>query len=61
MKKINETDLAMIINNRTMIDYLDRLRMLATSLFTWKGIDDVAGAYVVEADVCHIIVFVFHF
>lgn len=43
MKKINETDLAMIINNRTMIDYLDRLRMLATSLFTWKGLDDVAG------------------
>ena len=43
MKKINETDLAMIINNRTMIDYLDRLRMLATSLFTWKGLDEVAG------------------
>lgn len=41
--KINETDLAMIVNNRTMIDYLDRLRMLATSLFTWKGLDDVAG------------------
>lgn len=43
MKKINETELAMIINNRTFIDYLDRLRMLATSLFTWKGLDDVAG------------------
>lgn len=43
MKKISETDLAMIINNRTMIDYLDRLRMLATSLFTWKGLDEVAG------------------
>lgn len=43
MKKINETELAMIVNNRTMIDYLDRLRMLATSLFTWQGLDDVAG------------------
>lgn len=43
MKKINETELAMIVNNRTMIDYLDRLRMLATSLFTWKNLDDVAG------------------
>ena len=43
MKKMNETDLATIVNNRTMIDYLDRLRMLATSLFTWKGLDDVAG------------------
>ena len=43
MKKINETELAMIINDRTMIDYLDRLRMLATSLFTWKGLDEVAG------------------
>lgn len=43
MKKISETELAMLINNRTMIDYLDRLRMLATSLFTWKGLDDIAG------------------
>ena len=43
MKKINETELAMIINNRTFIDYLDRLRMLATSLFTWKNLDDIAG------------------
>lgn len=43
MKPIKENELAMIINNRTMTDYLDRLRMLATSLFTWKGLDDVAG------------------
>ena len=43
MKKMCETDLAMIINNRTFIDYLDRLRMLATSLFTWKNLDDIAG------------------
>ena len=43
MKKINETELAMLINNKTFIDYLDRLRMLATSLFTWKGLDKIAG------------------
>lgn len=43
MKKMSETDLSMLINNRTMIDYLDRLKMLATSLFTWEGLDDVAG------------------
>ena len=43
MKKIKETELAMLINDRTMIDYLDRLRMLATSLFTWKNLDDIAG------------------
>ena len=43
MKNISETDLAMSLNNETMIDYLDRLRMLATSLFSWKGLDDVAG------------------
>ena len=41
--KINETDLAMIFNERTKIDFLDRLRMLATSLFTWKGLDEIAG------------------
>ena len=43
MKKINETDLAMLVNDQTMIDYLDRLRMLATSLFTWQGLDEIAG------------------
>ena len=41
--KINETDLSMIINNRTYVDYLDRLKMLATSLFTWKNLDKIAG------------------
>lgn len=43
MKKINETELAMIINNRTMIDYIDRLKMLAISLFSWKNLDKYAG------------------
>lgn len=43
MKRIKDTDLAMLINNKTMIDYLDRLRMLATSLFTWENLDEVAG------------------
>lgn len=43
MKKISETELAMLINDRTMIDYLDRLKMLAVSLFTWKNLDKYAG------------------
>lgn len=43
MKKITNTDLSMIVNNKTMIDYLDRLRMLATSLFTWENLDKIAG------------------
>lgn len=43
MKKISETELALIINDRTMIDYIDRLKMLSVSLFTWKGLDDIAG------------------
>ncbi len=43
MKKINETELAMIINDRTMIDYIDRLKMLAISLFSWKDLDKYAG------------------
>ena len=42
-KQIKETELALLINNRTMIDYSDRLKMLATSLFTWKNLDDIAG------------------
>lgn len=43
MKKITDTDLSMIVNNKTMIDYLDRLRMLATSLFTWENLDKICG------------------
>lgn len=43
MKKITETELALIINDRTMADYIDRLKMLSVSLFTWKGLDDIAG------------------
>ena len=43
MKNLKEVDVAMIVNNKTLYDYTDRLRMLATSLFTWKGLDDVAG------------------
>ena len=43
MKKLNETELAMLINDRTMIDYIDRLKMLAVSLFTWKNLDKYAG------------------
>lgn len=43
MKKIEQNDLAMLINDKTMIDYLDRLRMLATSLFTWENLDKIAG------------------
>ena len=43
MKKISETELAMIINDRTMIDYIDRLKMLSVSLFSWEGLDDIAG------------------
>ena len=43
MKNITETDLAMIINDQTMYDYLDRLKMLAVSLFSWKKLDKYAG------------------
>lgn len=43
MSKITETDIAMIINDQTMYDYLDRLKMLAVSLFSWKRLDKYAG------------------
>lgn len=43
MKKMTEKDIAMNINNLTYIDYLNRLKLIATSLFTWKGLDEVAG------------------
>lgn len=43
MTKITDTELSMLLNNATAIDFDDRLHMLATSLFTWKGLDDIAG------------------
>ena len=43
MNNMKETDLAMLINNDTYTDYLMRLRLIATSLFTWKNLDDYAG------------------
>lgn len=41
--KITDTELSMLLNNATALDYDDRLHMLAISLFTWKGLDDIAG------------------
>lgn len=38
-----ETDLAMLINNLTFIDYLNRLKLIAVSLFTWENLDKYAG------------------
>ena len=43
MRKISEEKLTAFINNQTFLDYLDRLRLVATSLFTWEGLDEVAG------------------
>jgi len=43
MNTRKETDLSMMINNKTYIDYLNRLRLIATSLFTWDKLDDYAG------------------
>lgn len=40
---MKETDLAMINNNATVFSYFDRLKLLATSLFEWEGLDEVAG------------------
>lgn len=43
MKKITETELAASINKRTFIDYSDRLRLLATSIFSWKNLEKHCG------------------
>lgn len=40
---MNETDLAMFLNNATYTNYYDRLKLIAVSLFTWEGLDEVAG------------------
>lgn len=43
MEKIKQNDVAMITNDETYIDYLNRLKLVAISLFTWRGLDDIAG------------------
>ena len=34
---------AMIRNNQTYLDFYDRLKLLATSLFSYEGLDDAFG------------------
>lgn len=36
-------DVAMRDNNATFIDFLDRLRLLATSIFSWTNLDKLCG------------------
>ena len=43
MKGITDTELSMLLNNATAIDYEDRLHMLAVSLFNWDGLDEACG------------------
>lgn len=43
MKKIKEIEEAMIINNRTYLQFFDRLSLIATSIFEWEGLDEVGG------------------
>ena len=43
MSKIDKQTEAMLLNNATASDIYDRLMMLAISIFTWEGLDEVAG------------------
>ena len=42
-KPFKEQNLSAIINNRTYTDQFMRLKLIATNLFTWKGLDDIFG------------------
>ena len=42
-KAKDQTDLAMIINDSTYDDYFSRLKLIAISLFSWNGLDEIAG------------------
>lgn len=43
MKKLDDTTLSMLLNNQTYNYYYNKLKLLATSIFSWKNLDDVAG------------------
>ena len=63
MNNKSETELAMFLNNATYNDYYDRLKLIATSLFTWDGLEEVAGTGSARfLELClYIILFVFLF
>lgn len=42
-KRKDLTTEAMVRNNKTYLDYFDRLKLLSTSLFKYDGLDDVFG------------------
>ena len=43
MRVKRDIDIAMMNNNATFVDYLDRLRLLSSSIFSWKNLDKIAG------------------
>lgn len=43
MRLKRDIDVSMLTNNATYIDYLDRLKLLSTSIFSWKNLDKIAG------------------
>lgn len=43
MRLKRDIDMSMITNNNTYIDYIDRLKLLSTSIFSWKNLDKIAG------------------
>lgn len=43
MRLKTEIGQSMIGNNQTYIDYMERLRLLSTSIFSWKNLDKHAG------------------
>lgn len=46
MKRIKSPiEQAMVLNNNTYIDIYERLKLLATSIFTWENLDDLCGDF----------------
>lgn len=42
-KTKTERQVAELMNNATFVDYLNKLKMIATSLFTWENLDKLCG------------------
>ena len=42
-KTKTERQVAELMNNATFVDYLNKLKILATSLFTWENLDKLCG------------------
>lgn len=47
-KKLNQTDIQILVNNKTFNDFYNRIKLIALSMFEWIGLPDSCNARFLE-------------